>query len=129
MEEINSNNILIKNVFSTKDKTTYELKLLDNNFEEINISEIKNEGRFTDEGYTLYSLSAIKQASGKKGITSENYNAIKSIAEKFGVNLIDSELTILKDSDTPNAKHYEVANLLNCIISINALSRFTNIFG
>lgn len=122
------NNLLINSIIEDKDTITYELKLLDPSSEEINITYHKNEGRYSDDGYTLYHIAAIRNAEAKKGVTKELYGQIKSIANKFGVNLLDSELTILNGSDGPNARHYEMATLLNCIISINALFRFTNLF-
>lgn len=125
-QEIDS--LLFKGIISDDKRITYELKLLDNTKEEINISYLKNESRYTDDGYTLYELSSIQNSESKKGLSQAKRHDLEQIAAKFGVSLIEDELTIIKGDDSSKGDHYELANLVNCIISINALSRFTTIF-
>lgn len=127
-EKQNIDSLLFKGIVSDDKRITYELKLLDNTKEEINISYLKNESRYTDDGYTIYELSSIQNSENRKGLSQAKRHDLETIASKFGVSLIEDELTIIKGDDSAQESHYELANLVDCIISINALSRFTTIF-
>ncbi|MEK3532525.1 DUF1828 domain-containing protein [Lactobacillus crispatus] len=105
------------------------MKFLDLNKEEIRVSYVKKEKRYTDEGYTLYLLSKKRKECRLDTLSPELYGALDKIAKKYGVTLINNELMIDKDSSENNIKHYEMANLLNCILAINSLIRFTDIFA
>lgn len=125
----NSDSLLINRIFDSDDRTTYEMKFLDLNKEEIRVSYVKKEKRYTDEGYTLYLLSEKRKECRLDTLSPELYGALDKIAKKYGVTLINDELMIDKDSSENNIKHYEMANLLNCILAINSLIRFTDVFA
>ena len=122
-------NLLIKNIYSTNERIGYELKIFDINREGIKISYLKNESRYTDDGYTLYALTVIRKEKGLGDITPEIHNELSQIADRFGVILLNDEFTVLKGNDVPHHDHYEMANLVYCIVSINSLITFTNLFG
>ena len=52
----NSDSLLINRIFDSDDRTTYEMKFLDLNKEEIRVSYVKKEKRYTDEGYSLFAI-------------------------------------------------------------------------